>query len=100
MVTVNLKTYAIADYEVYAAKELIGFLRMAGVYPGGGDQLCSGIDLSMKLETCKDCDTIELSDDELNVLKSVLNVLLTKATPPLGGPRYNELITRVFRAGK
>ena len=99
MVTVNLKNYSGGVSEVNVKRELADFLQMAGVYPGGGDQLCSGMDLAVRIEHNND-DEIELSDGEHVLLKSVLNILLTKTTPPLGGPRYNELIIRVFKAGK
>jgi len=39
MVIVNLESYDVDGRRVWVVHELIGALRKAGVYPGGGDQL-------------------------------------------------------------
>ena len=105
MVTINLANYKVDGLDIDVKDELTKMLKVAGVY-ANGDQLCSGLDLADHICQLKEGSAkpspseIKLSDDEHNILKHVLNVLIAKATPPLGGPRYNELITRVFRAGK
>jgi hypothetical protein len=98
MVAVDVKNYAVGDGEVNVKCELCNILNTAGVYDNG-DMLCLGVGLSKRIGEC-DSDTIEFTTEELNLVKHVINILMTRSQPPLGGPRFNELIMRIFKAGK
>jgi hypothetical protein len=95
----NLVDYKVGDKDIDVTDEFYQLLRMAGVYQNGLE-MCDGIILAKSLWECKEA-TIEITDVELTLLKKVMNVLIKRPhNPPmtfsLGGPRYEELILRVF----
>ena len=80
--------------------ELADMLRIPGVYANGVESF-DGLMLSREIRTCED-DTFVISEDELKLLKAVMDKLIGREHNPatgqisLGGPRYEELILRVF----
>ena len=61
--------------------------------------------LSREIRAC-DEDTFKLNEEELKLLKAVMDKLIGRDHNPasgqiaLGGPRYEELILRVFGLGR
>ena len=80
--------------------EIADMLRIPGVYANGIESF-DGLMLSKEIRTCED-DSFKISEDELKLLKTVMDKLIARDHNPtagqvaLGGPRYEELILRVF----
>lgn len=114
---INLKSYDV-DFERWEVKgdkrelksgteslnvkaEIYEVLRIAGVYKDGVET-CYGIDLAEKINAAG--DSIDLDVKELDLLKRVFNKLIAQEHNPqlgqiaMGGPRYINLIQRVFKA--
>ncbi len=85
-------------------KEISDMLRIPGIYKGGVESF-DGLMLSKEIRAC-DEDTFKLNEDELKLLKAVMDKLINREHNPangiiaLGGPRYEELILRVFGLGR
>ena len=81
-------------------KELSDLLRIPGVYANGVESF-DGLMLSREIRTSDD-DSFKINEDELKILKGVMDKLIGRDHNPasgqiaLGGPRYEELILRVF----
>ena len=84
--------------------EIADMLRIPGVYANGIESF-DGLMLSREIRAC-DEDTFKLNEDELTLLKSVMDKLIGRDHNPangmvaLGGPRYEELILRIFGLGR
>ncbi len=84
--------------------EIAEILRIPGIYKDGVESF-DGLMLSREIRTCDD-DVFKLNEDELKLLKSVMDKLIAREHSPqkgqiaLGGPRYEELILRVFGLGR
>ena len=85
-------------------KELGDMLRIPGIYKDGVESF-DGLMLSKEIRAC-DEDTFKLNEDELKLLKAMMDKLIGRDHNPangqiaLGGPRYEELILRVFGLGR
>ncbi len=85
-------------------KEIADMLRIPGIYKDGVESF-DGLMLSREIRAC-DEDTFKLNEDELKLLKAVMDKLINREHNPasgsiaLGGPRYEELILRVFGLGR
>lgn len=114
---INLKDYAV-DFERWelvdgkrelksgteplnVKSEIYEVLRIPGVYKDGVET-CDGVDLANRI---KDADEfIDIKTKDLDILKKVFNKLIAQEHNPaqgqmaMGGPRYIELIQRVFKA--
>jgi len=81
--------------------EIYTILRVPGVYKNGVET-CDGIDLANQVKASG--DSIDITPDKLDLLKKVFNILIAQEHNPamgqmaMGGPRYLELIQRVFKA--
>ena len=81
-------------------EELADILRIPGVYANGVESF-DGLMLSREIRACED-DVLPISEDELKILKGVMDKLISREHNPatgqiaLGGPRYEEMIVRVF----
>ena len=81
--------------------EVYTILRIPGVYKDG-IETCDGVELANKIKDSKDYIDVEVKD--LDILKRVFNKLIAQEHKPqqgqmaMGGPRYIELIQRVFKA--
>ena len=81
-------------------EELADMLRIPGVYANGVESF-DGLMLSREIRACED-DVFVISEDELKLLKAVMDKLIGREHNPatgqiaLGGPRYEEMIVRVF----
>ncbi len=81
-------------------KEIADMLRIPGIYANGVESF-DGLMLSKDIRACGD-DTKVISESELKLLKAVMDKLISREHNPaagsisLGGPRYEELILRVF----
>ena len=84
--------------------EIADMLRIPGIYKDGVESF-DGLMLSKEIRAC-DKDTFKLNEDELKLLKAVMDKLIGRDHNPasgqiaLGGPRYEELILRVFGLGR
>ncbi len=84
--------------------EIADMLRIPGVYKDGVESF-DGLMLSREVRACED-DSFKISEDELKILKAVMDKLIARDHNPtagqiaLGGPRYAELIIRVFGLGR
>ena len=84
--------------------EIADILRIPGIYKDGVDSF-DGLMLSREIRAC-DEDSFKLNEDELKLLKAVMDKLIGRDHNPasgqiaLGGPRYEELILRVFGLGR
>ncbi len=84
--------------------EIAEILRIPGVYKDGVESF-DGLMLSREIRACDD-DVFKLNEDELKLLKAVMDKLISRDHNPasgiiaLGGPRYEELILRVFGLGR
>ena len=84
--------------------ELADMLRIPGVYANGVESF-DGLMLSREIRACED-DVFVISEDELKILKTVMDKLIGREHNPasgqiaLGGPRYSEMIIRVFGLGR
>lgn len=80
--------------------ELAEMLRIPGIYKDGVESF-DGLMLSREIRAC-DEDIFKLNEDELKLLKGIMDKLIGREHNPtagviaLGGPRYEELILRVF----
>ena len=80
--------------------ELADMLRIPGVYADGVESF-DGLMLSREIRACED-DVFTINEDELKLLKAVMDKLIGREHNPttgqiaLGGPRYEEMIIRVF----
>lgn len=88
--------------EVYPLRDnLSDWLRLAGIWKDG-IEVCDAHDLAKQVKNCTD-DSLEVNEDELNLLKKVMNKLITQEPDPmrgvmsLGGEVHEEAIRRVFR---
>ena len=85
-------------------EEIAEMLRIPGIYKDGVESF-DGLMLSKEIRAC-DEDTFKLNEDELKLLKAVMDKLIGRDHNPasgqiaLGGPRYEELILRVFGLGR
>ena len=85
-------------------EEIADMLRIPGVYANGIESF-DGLMLSREIRTC-DEDTFKLNEDELKLLKAVMDKLIGRDHDPangvvaLGGPRYEVLILRIFGLGR
>ncbi len=81
-------------------QEIADVLRIPGIYDNGVESF-DGLMLSKEIRACED-DTKDISETELNLLKKVMDKLIAREHNPaagqiaLGGPRYEEMIIRVF----
>lgn len=84
--------------------EIADMLRIPGIYKDGVESF-DGLMLSREIRAC-DEDTFKLNEDELKLLKAVMDKLIGRDHNPasgsiaLGGPRYEELILRIFGLGR
>ena len=85
-------------------KEIADMLRIPGIYKDGVESF-DGLMLSKEIRACED-DSFKISEDELKILKAVMDKLIARDHNPtagqvaLGGPRYAEMIIRVFGLGR
>jgi len=89
--------------EVYPLKSnLSNWLRIAGIWKDG-IELCDAHDLAKQIKDCNE-DTFELNETEMELLKKVLNKLISQPEDPtrgvmaLGGVVHEEAVRRVFKA--
>ena len=81
-------------------EELAELLRIPGVYQNGVESF-DGLMLSREIRACEE-DIFVINEDELKLLKAVMDKLIGREHNPasgqiaLGGPRYSEMIIRVF----
>lgn len=81
--------------------EMFTILRVPGVYKDGVET-CDGVDLANRIKSAEDSIVVETK--ELDLIKRVFNKLIAQEHKPLqgqmamGGDRYIELITRIFKA--
>lgn len=84
--------------------ELSGMLRLPGVYKDGTESF-DGLTLAKQIREC-DGDSLTINDDDLVLIRKVLDQLIAAKHDPaqgkmsLGGPRYSEFILRIFGLGK
>ena len=81
--------------------ELYSLLRIPGIYKDG-IETCDGVDLANRIKASE--DSLDITAENLELLKRVFNKLIAQEHNPavgqmaMGGPRYLELIQRVFKA--
>lgn len=81
-------------------EELSGVLRIPGIFENGV-QIFDGCMLGKQIKNCE-ADTLVINEDELKLLKTAMDKLIAREHNPaagqiaLGGPRYEEMIIRVF----
>ena len=81
--------------------ELYSILRMPGVYKDGVET-CDGVALAGRIQDAG--DSIEVEAKDLELIKRIFNKLIGQEHNPqqgvmaMGGERYIELITRIFKA--
>ena len=84
--------------------ELSGILRIPGVFENGV-QIFDGCMLGKQIKNCEE-DSLEINEEELKLLKTAMDKLIARDHNPakgmiaLGGPRYEEMIMRVFGLGR
>ncbi len=85
-------------------KEFSNLLRLSGIFENGV-QIFDGCMLGKQIKSCE-ADTIEIDEAELKLLKTAMDKLIARDHDPLngqialGGPRYEEMIIRVFGLGR
>ncbi len=85
-------------------KEIADILRIPGIYANGVESF-DGLMLSREIRACEE-DVFTISEDELKLLKAAMDKLIARDHNPaagqvaLGGPRYEEMIVRVFGLGR
>ncbi len=85
-------------------EEIADMLRIPGIYENGVESF-DGLMLGREIRASEE-DSFSISEDELNLLKKVMDKLIGKEHNPannqfcLGGPRYEEMIIRVYGLGK
>ena len=93
-----------AEEVVDIKKELADLLRIPGTYKNGVESF-DGMMLGREIRACEE-DSLTISEDELRVLKMVMDELISREHNPaknlisLGGPRYEEMIIRVYGLGR
>jgi hypothetical protein len=96
----KLEDYKVGEADILVREELYNLLRLPGIY-ANGVETCDGIILAKSILTCKDVE-LEINETELALMKKVMDILIARPHQPhlgqvsLGGPRYEELILRVF----
>ena len=81
-------------------EELSSILRIPGIFKNGV-QIFDACMLGKRIKSCE-ADTIEINEKELKLLTTAMNKLIAREHSPqkgqiaLGGPRYEEMIIRVF----
>ena len=81
-------------------EELSGILRIPGIFENGV-QIFDGCMLGKQIKNCEE-DSLEINEEDLKLLKTAMNKLIAREHNPasglvaLGGPRYEEMIIRVF----
>ena len=84
--------------------ELAELLRIPGIYANGVESF-DGFMLSREIRVCEE-NVFTISEDELKLLKTAMDKLIARDHNPatgqiaLGGPRYEEMIIRVFGLGR
>jgi hypothetical protein len=100
----NLKDYKVGDADILVRDELYNMLRLPGIY-ADGVETCDGIILAKSILVCEGGE-LEINETELALMKKVMNILIARPHNPrqgqvsLGGPRYEEIILRVFMLDK
>ena len=85
-------------------KEIADMLRIPGVYANGIESF-DGLMLGREIRACEE-NLFTISEDELKLLKKVMDILVAREHNPkegsisLGGPRYEEMIIRVYSLGR
>ena len=80
--------------------ELSMILRIPGIFENGVAVFDACL-LGKQIKNCEE-DSLEISEEELKLLKTAMNKLIAREHNPatgliaLGGPRYEEMIIRVF----
>jgi hypothetical protein len=98
----NSITRKVEKQEFPIRQEMYEMLRIPGVLDSGME-IVDAVTLARRILSCED-NSIELTKDEMDVLRKVMNKLIKREHNPqagvlaLGGPRYEELIMRVFTA--
>ena len=81
-------------------EELSSILRIPGIFENGV-QIFDACMLGKQIKSCE-ADTLEINEEELKLLTTAMNKLIAREHNPvagqiaLGGPRYEEMIIRVF----
>lgn len=100
----NVTDYKTDKDEVNMREELSQLLRLPGIYDDGVET-CDGVILAKAIRESSE-DTKTISEEDLTLLKKVMNKLIAKPHQPqlgqisLGGIRYEEMIMRVFLLDK
>lgn len=85
-------------------KEIADMLRIPGIYENGVESF-DGLMLGREIRASEE-DSFSISEDELTLLKKVMDKLIGREHNPatgqfsLGGPRYEEMIIRVYGLGR
>lgn len=85
-------------------KEIADMLRIPGIYENGVESF-DGLMLGREIRACEE-NSFSISEDELKLLKKVMDKLIGREHNPekgsisLGGPRYEEMIIRVYGLGR
>ena len=85
-------------------KEIADMLKIPGVYANGIESF-DGLMLGREIRACEE-NLFTISEDELKLLKKVMDILVAREHNPkegfisLGGPRYEEMIIRVYSLGR
>ena len=85
-------------------EEIADMLRIPGIYENGIESF-DGLMLGREIRASEE-DSFSISEDELNLLKKVMDKLIGRDHNPaagqisLGGPRYEEMIIRVYGLGR
>ncbi len=85
-------------------EEIADMLRIPGIYANGIESF-DGLMLGREIRACEE-DSFSISEDELNLLKKIMDKLIGREHKPtegvvaLGGPRYEEMIIRVYGLGR
>ncbi len=85
-------------------EEIADMLRIPGIYENGVESF-DGLMLGREIRASEE-DSFSISEDELSLLKKVMDKLIGREHNPaksqiaLGGPRYEEMIIRVFGLGR
>ena len=85
-------------------KEMADMLRIPGIYENGVESF-DGLMLGREIRALEE-DSFSISEDELKLLKKVMDKLIGRDQNPaagqisLGGPRYEEMIIRVYGLGR
>ena len=99
----NLKDYEFEakgrkDYDKFTANTKEGLceiMRVPGIYDSG-IEMCEGIKITHKIRKSK--DTLEVNESEMALIRKVFEKHIKLGSVFLGGPRYEELVLRVFKS--